>query len=208
MAVSASNGVARASARRWGLPLVVLAAVGPLATGMYREVDVLAAGTVYTVDSTGDQNDSNLGDGNCRTSVGTCTLRAAIREANYNSGHDRIEFDIPGGGPHTIRPDSAYALITDPSGVTIDGYTQPGSSVNTLNHSSNAVIKIQLEGRGPTAFDGIDIRSGGGVVRGLALYDFRLHIRFWGPNANSNEVIGNFIGTNAALLVEVGSGLS
>ena len=42
---------------------------------------------------------------------------------------DRIEFNIPGSGPHTIQVTSALPEITDP--VVIDGYTQAGASQNT-----------------------------------------------------------------------------
>jgi hypothetical protein len=41
-----------------------------------------ASAVVYTVDSTGDQEDLLPGTGRCVTSVATCTLRAAIEESN------------------------------------------------------------------------------------------------------------------------------
>ncbi len=197
-AASAPARVARIAVRGWIAFAIAVTLAAPLPSNLADSTIAVAAAQVFTVNSTGDQNDSNPGDGVCRTSSGTCTLRAAIREANSNIGHDRIEFNIAGSGPHTIRPSSQYPLLVDPSGITIDGYTQPGSSVNTLGHGSNAVIKIQLEGPGPQSFDGLDIRTGNGIVRGLAIYDFRLHIRFWGSNASGNEIVGNFIGTNAA----------
>lgn len=61
--------------------------------------------------------------------------------------NDRITFNIPGAGPHLIKtPMGGYPLITA-SGVTIDGYTQPGSSPNTLGikEGNNAVLKIVLD---------------------------------------------------------------
>ncbi len=68
------------------------------------------------------------GDGVCNT---TCTLREAISAANAKPGADVINFNIPGiGGTLTVAPTSALPSITDP--VTIDGYTQPGASANTL----------------------------------------------------------------------------
>jgi CSLREA domain-containing protein len=54
-----------------------------------------AAAATFTVDSTADTIDINLGDGLCRDSTGSCTLRAAIMEANALSGVDRI--DVPAG---------------------------------------------------------------------------------------------------------------
>src|SRR5687768_14052285 len=56
-------------------------------------------GTVYaasfTVNDTRDRVDSNPGNGVCRTGAGTCTLRAAIQEANARSGADTIT--VPAG---------------------------------------------------------------------------------------------------------------
>src|SRR3954470_24244218 len=95
---------------------------------------VLAAGTTFTVDSTGDGTDANPGDGVCDTAAAgiECTLRAAIQQANNtstNAGLDTIKFNIPGSGVKTIAPTSQLPSITDP--VVIDGYSQPGASENT-----------------------------------------------------------------------------
>ena len=49
-----------------------------------------AAATLLTVDSSADRIDANIGDGNCRTTANTCTLRAAIQAANAVIGHDSI----------------------------------------------------------------------------------------------------------------------
>src|SRR6187399_2127950 len=74
-----------------------------------------AGANTYTVTSTADS--------------GAGTLRQAILDANANSGADTIEFNIAGSGVHTITPATALPVITSP--VTIDGYTQAGSSPNT-----------------------------------------------------------------------------
>jgi CSLREA domain-containing protein len=49
----------------------------------------------FTVNSTADQPDANPGDGICRTASNTCTLRAAIMEANSSPGADTIT--LPAG---------------------------------------------------------------------------------------------------------------
>src|ERR1700720_4241405 len=55
----------------------------------------------FTVNSHNDQVDANIGDGTATTSSGTCTLRAAIQEANA----------LASGGPHTITlPAGNYDL--------------------------------------------------------------------------------------------------
>lgn len=158
----------------------------------------VAAGT-FVVDSTGDQPDASAGDGVCRVAGSSkCTLRAALAQANASPGHDRIEFSIPGAGPHRLRPASDYPIIVDPAGLTIDGYTEPGSVVNTAAHGSNAVIMIELQGTGPSGIDGLYMQSANNVVRGLALFDFQRTVRLWGAGASGNEIVGNFIGTDAA----------
>ena len=55
------------------------------------------AAMTFTVTSTGDGADTNLTDGVCRASDGSCTLRAAIQEANANAGVDTIAFNIASG---------------------------------------------------------------------------------------------------------------
>src|SRR5947209_8491362 len=57
--------------------------------------------------------------------------------------NDTINFNIPGAGVQTINVGSAASAsgiplpnITKP--VKIDGYTQPGASVNTLANADNA----------------------------------------------------------------------
>src|SRR5262245_33928294 len=72
------------------------------------------------------------------------SLRAAIKAANSTATLDVIKFNIPGGGVHTIKPPNALPSITQQ--VTIDGYSQPGSSLNTLAVGSNAKLNIVLDG--------------------------------------------------------------
>ncbi len=77
---------------------------------------------------------------------GTGSLRQAILDAN-SMGGGTINFNIPGSGVHTISPMTVLPTITQT--VTIDGYTQPGSSANTNPPTMgiNAVILIQLSGQ-------------------------------------------------------------
>ena len=85
-----------------------------------------AAGKTFTVNVTGDGQDANQGDGICATASGNCSLRAAIQEANANSGTDTINFNIPGAGVQTISPSTDLPPIAH--AVVIDGYSQPGTS--------------------------------------------------------------------------------
>lgn len=65
---------------------------------------------VYTVNSTDDAVDADLADGVCATAANTCTLRAAIQQANAWPGHD---FIVVPAGTYTLslggRGDNAAA---------------------------------------------------------------------------------------------------
>ena len=138
----------------------------------------LAAAT-YTVTNT---NDSGPG-----------SLRQAILDANANAGADTIAFNIPGGGVQTITPATDLPQITD--GVTIDGYTQPGSSVNTDPVATNAVLSIVLDGIVGLNDTGLSIgaSAGGTTIRGLSIINWGKGIDLSGPGT---LVKGNFIGTD------------
>jgi hypothetical protein len=69
--------------------------------------------------------------------TGTGSLRQAITDANNHTGLDTIAFNIPGMVVHTITPVTQLPSITSP--VTLDGYTQPGSSANTLANGAKHV---------------------------------------------------------------------
>ena len=86
--------------------------------------------SVFTVDSAGDEPDWLPGDGKALTINKTTTLCAAIMEANASVGKDTIEFNIPGAGPHVIKPATRLPAIIDP--ISIDGYSQPGASPTSL----------------------------------------------------------------------------
>ena len=63
---------------------------------------------------------------------------------------DTIAFNISGAGPHFLQvPPGGFPLIYQKHGLTIDGYTQPGSSANSnpITAANNAQIKIVIDGR-------------------------------------------------------------
>src|SRR5262249_51390508 len=98
----------------------------------------------------------------------------------------------------TIQPPTPLPNITDP--VIIDGYTQPGASVNDMTNGDNAVILIQLDGSalGAQGQAALFISAGGSTVRGLSITNFTDGSlngtgtgRVYG---GGNTVSGNFIG--------------
>lgn len=55
---------------------------------------VSAAGTDYVVNSTGDEPDADINNPLCETTLETCTLRAAIQQANQSPDANTIRFRI------------------------------------------------------------------------------------------------------------------
>jgi hypothetical protein len=153
---------------------------------------------------------------------GAGSLREAINCSNAAAGRQTISFAIPGGGPHTIAPLTILPPILDP--VTIDGYTQAGSSPNTLAAGTNATLqiivsyanipsglfaevdKVETVRDGESVFDIQSAGAGGNgsVVRGLVIQPgtslstgakHRQGIFLRGTGGHTVE--GCFIGTDA-----------
>ncbi len=141
------------------------------------------AGT-FTVTTT---NDSGAG-----------SLRQAILDANANPGADTIDFDIAGSGVHTISPLTVLPTITEQ--VTIDGYTQPGSSPNTNPPTMglNTVLMIELSGAQVGNVTGLTISAAAAncVVQGLVINSFQHDAMEL--SSGGNVISGNFIGTDRA----------
>lgn len=128
--------------------------------------------------------------------AGDGSLRHALTEANVAADADVICFDIPGDGPHTIRPTSPLPAVTEP--VAIDGYTQPGASENTLEVGTDAVLMVELDGdEAGEGVSGLVIVGDGITVRGLVINRFDQDgITVLGGSGNLIE--GNFIGTDSS----------
>ena len=160
--------------------------------------------TTFTVTTTGDQVDGNLGNGICDVELKAtqCTLRAAIQEANFEPGADVIKFNVGGGtGVKTITPASQLPEITEQ--VTLDGYSQPGASPNTLTAGDNAAIKIELNGRDAFS-DGLVIKASNVGVSGLTINRFAsTGVSIEGGFGARIE--GNFIGTDPTGTQDLGN---
>ena len=158
---------------------------------------VKAAPMVFTVDTTTDTVDATPGNKICANTAGLCTLRAALDEANRNPGPDTVAFNIPGPAPQVIQLSSGLGrLIVNQSGTTIDGYTQPGSAVNTDPVNSNALPGIEIRGNGNAAKEAIFVTNLNTTIRGLALNRMWRHI--WLTTGSGNTTVsGNLIGMTA-----------
>ncbi len=141
-----------------------------------------AAPATFTVTNT---NDSGAG-----------SLRQAIADANGNGNAadmDVIEFNIPGSDVHTINLNSDLAVTQK---VTINGYTQTGSSENTAASPNpiNSVIKIEIAGTGGTFTQGaLGVVANDSIVKGLSIYDAAL------PTSNFSKANVGLVGQNIQL---------
>jgi hypothetical protein len=186
--------------------------------------------TIIKVNSTSDKGDAGL-NGICNTGpivLGTqpeCTLRAAIQESNFTPEKEIIAFDIPSTDSNcdasthvcTIFPGAILPPITQPA--VINGYSQPGSSFNTLAVGDNAVLKIELDGSraaGGTSIRGLEIlNSSDSLILGLVINGFSgTGIAISGDTSSgptiafNNRIAGNFIGTDPSGTQDLGNGSS
>ncbi|MCQ3929406.1 MAG: hypothetical protein DPW16_03020 [Chloroflexi bacterium] len=152
---------------------------------MPPRVNQVAHAAIFVVDSTADLPDANTGDGLCQTPIGTCTLRAAIQQANALPGLDEIHFAI-GTGLQTIIPSATLPTITDP--LIIDGTTQPGYISTPI---------IVLSGTGGGNVIGLNLTASNSIIRSLVINQFDIGISIDGNSAVNNLIAGNFIGTTA-----------
>jgi hypothetical protein len=126
--------------------------------------------------------------------AGPGSLRQALLAANAAAGPDAVAFNIPAVGVQTIQLASQLPLLTGP--VTVDGFTQPGATPNTLAVGDNAAILVEVLGGGGAAWAFAQQPGGnldGSSFRGLALGNFGSAAIAVGT-ANNVTIAGNFIG--------------
>jgi CSLREA domain-containing protein len=152
------------------------------------------------VTSTADTPDAAPGNGVCADSQGRCTFRAALMEAEYLVGDDRITFDLPGTAPVVIQIGSRLPLVTSRVGtLAINGFTQNGARANDAQHTSNQVPGVVIRGNGSGAREyGLYITSPDNIVRGMAFTNLYRGIMLDGPNAANNRIAGNWFGFDGA----------
>ena len=135
---------------------------------------------------------------------GPGSLRQAIADANSSPNGaepDSIAFDIPGDGPHTIRPLTSLPAIY--GGLIVDGLSQPGADCEAWPATLQIVIDGQQAGANA---DGIQIQEGGGAtVRGLVVHRFTNEgFDVEGEGGNTFEC--NFVGTDVTGMTAMPNG--
>ena len=131
---------------------------------------------------------------------GPGSLRQAITDANAGGlcgATATINFNIPGPAPYVISLNSPLPTISCHD-TTIDGYSQPGASANTLGSGNNASIVITLNGAimtPPAA--GLTIGGDNILVAGLVIKKFIGQPGILISSGAGAKIEGNFIGTDA-----------
>jgi hypothetical protein len=135
---------------------------------------------------------------------GPGSLRQAIADTNADiTGVDEITFNLPGTGPFTIQPGSPLEPVSTP--VFINGYSQPGSSPNTLPNQGpgagdNAVPNITVDGRNYNSpADGLAIAAGYSTVQGLTIQNFANAIHLM---TQGNDVVQGNVMPSAAVVID------
>ncbi|KAA1260344.1 BNR/Asp-box repeat protein [Rubripirellula obstinata] len=116
---------------------------------------------------------------------GAGSLRQAMLDANETVGRDRIRFDIPGSGPHSIPLQWQLPMITD--SVSLDATTQTGW---------NGTPMIEISGASLDQGDGFFVYATDSVIRGFAIN--RMPGLGIGLAQGNNVIESNYIGTNLA----------
>jgi CSLREA domain-containing protein len=95
-----------------------------------------AVAATFTVDSTADKVDAKPGDGTCATDVGSCTLRAAVQEANEG-----------GGGTINLGP-GTYTLAIKPNGALANAGSGDLDVYGELTIAGGGADKTIVDGGG------------------------------------------------------------
>jgi predicted outer membrane repeat protein len=143
-----------------------------VAAALFLQSGVFAnAGVRFVVDSPTDAVDSRVGDGVCRTVAGSCTLRAAIQEANARPGADDIQ--VPAGSYEIGIPplnqndvttgdldvtDSLAISGTGAGSTIIDGGAPPAGAPPQV-HGLDRLFEVSVDG-GTVSFSGVTLRDG------------------------------------------------
>ena len=134
----------------------------------------------FQVDSLSDEPDRTPGDGVCSTLMGTCTLRAAVEEA-----------DVKGGGSIDIPPGLVVLLNGDldiTKNMTITGSGSDQTSINAANQNDR-VFEI-----GPAAnvtISGVTIEYG--TAHGKSFLDYRSHNHGGGIHNHGNLTLSDSV---------------
>ncbi len=178
-----------------------------LLSGIIKAEDKIAA--TFTVNTTADTDDANVGDGICADANGDCSFRAAVREASQDPSLVNIAFSIPGAGPHVIALTGALPGFNGP--MNIDGATQGSTAgnlqVGTTTSGTGWDQQIVIDGSAVTSGNVFIMNSNtaGSVIRNLCFKGTPSNIIFFSANAGGALIENNFFNTDPAGTAAMGT---
>ena len=206
------------SRRAWrGVVRVVAAALASCALLVcLGSVSSAAAsdGAAYVVKLAEDHSDTDIDDGTCSTvpippnapkpppNPETCTLRAAIENANRDADRNAVAFELTGST--AIELSDYLPVLQHP--IEIDGWTQGGTSSGGSpipqppvridgSHLARVSCNDDLSTTGPGR--GLIVAGAQSLIRGLNVAGFPCDdVVVWG--AAGTTIAGNYVGTNPA----------
>jgi large repetitive protein len=134
--------------------LVAVLVAGPALACLVPSGSAVAHSTkfVFQVDSTADAHDANPSDGVCRTLFDTCTLRAALEEADALPAGSTIKVDVPAG---------TYDLSLGSLEVTANTVTLSGAGRAVTDVTAGGASRVLFVGAGTTVtVEGVTISDG------------------------------------------------
>ncbi|HEX8287026.1 MAG TPA: BACON domain-containing carbohydrate-binding protein, partial [Pyrinomonadaceae bacterium] len=135
-----------------------------------RSTDDLSPEATFSVNSSADSNDAAPGNGACADAAGSCTLRAAVQEANALAGNDTITFDLT--APAVINLTLGELSVS--GNITITGLGARNLTVRRSAAAGTSNFRVfNISGSGVTAnISGITVANGradnGGGIRNTA----------------------------------------
>lgn len=180
----------------WMIILVTLFSLAFLAAPRPAE-----ASSIFNVNHTADLFDISPGNGLCRTIFNTCTLRAAIQEANALPGFDTI--NVPAGTYTLARVGNDDTALNGDldllNSMTING---AGASLTIIDGNGNNTNDRVFHLLASVTISGVTVRNGKAVSGGGILVDP-------GNNLTLNDsIVSNNVattGTGGGLSVQAGA---
>ena len=157
----------------------------------------------FTVNSTADTHDANLADPACATAAGTCTLRAAVDQANLTPAPDVI---VLRGGTYTLtgaagNNDNSSGDLDIRHATTISGAGARRTKI--VGTGSDRVIDLEVEPGALLKISGVTITGGGGQASGGGIHQSNgflmlsdssvVRNRVESPTGTSNQGGGLFV---------------
>jgi hypothetical protein len=155
---------------------------------------------VFNVNSTADGIDDDLGDGLCHTAANTCTLRAAVMQANVAGASSTI---VLPAGPYTLvrpalgddGPDGGDLNLTSPlSGNPV--ITISGAGAATTIIDANGIDRVfSVEGARQAVISGVTITNGSvSSKNGGAIYNVGASLVLSDSIVSYNSALSAYLG--------------